>query len=160
FQNSQNWDLLVGGKFVLLKEGSFQGSSVGVKLQLGEQAGQFIVEGFGVDLRGLDPGIPVLDPGAVITDLGLDAENLNKSHFSLHAVLGLAFGESVNVGGNSYSLVQASLEGKYTPGDFDVLGTLSVLGGLASGTAEFDANYAIGRYLIDTTLKFYDDFLD
>jgi hypothetical protein len=160
-KDKADWDLLVAGTFVILKEGSFQGTRITVKLDLGEKNGVFIVNGFGVDLRGLSPGIPILDTGAFLTDIGLDAENLNDpSKLSIDAVLGAAFGDSIQVGGNSYALVQVTAEGKYHPGDIDVIGTLLLAGGLASGTAELDANYALGRYLIDLSLQFYDDFLD
>ncbi|MHC5539087.1 autotransporter outer membrane beta-barrel domain-containing protein, partial [Singulisphaera rosea] len=159
-KSAQDWDLLVGGTIVLLKEGSFQGTRITVKLELGEEAGNFIVQGFAVDLRGLDPGIPILDTGGFITDIGLDAENLNKSNVSIDAVLGASFGESIQVAGNSYSLIQVTAEGKYTPGDVDITGSMLLAGGLASGSAQLDANYAIGRYQIDVDLKFYQDFLD
>lgn len=158
--DTQNWTLLVGGTIVLFKEGTFQGTRITVKLELGEQDGNFIVEGFAVDLRGLDPGIPILDTGGFITDIGLDAENLDKSDFSIDAVIGAAFGGSIQVAGNSYSLVQITAEGKFTPGDLDITGQILLAGGLASGTAHFDADYAIGRYLIDINLQFLYDFLD
>src|SRR5262249_226353 len=120
-----DWDLLVGGTFVILKEVRFEGTRLTVKLDLGEMNGVFIVNGFGVDLRGLDPGFPILDTGAFITDIGLDAENLNDpTKLSVDAVLGAAFGDSIQVGGNSYALVQVTAEGKYHPGDIDVIGTL------------------------------------
>src|SRR5262249_40238752 len=141
FKDRADWDLLVGGTFVILKEGRFEGTRITVKLDLGEANGVFIVKSFGVDLRGLDPGIPILETGGCITDIGLDAENLtDPSKLSIDAVLGAAFGDRVQVGGNSYALVQVTAEGKYHPGDIDVIGTLLLAGGLASGKAEFDAN--------------------
>lgn len=57
-KDTRNWDLLVGGTIVLFKEGTFQRTRITVKLQLGEQDGNSIVEGFAVDLRGLEPRDP------------------------------------------------------------------------------------------------------
>src|SRR5262249_34049140 len=107
------------GDWLLLVAGSvrpFGGTEVMVRLGPGPQAGVFIIESFGVQARGLVPGIPLGTSGINVSDLGLDVQNINRGNLSAGLLLGATFGRKITVAGQQYSLFQVSAEGTYRPG--------------------------------------------
>src|SRR5262249_3704043 len=155
YKDARDWDLLVAGGI------SLAGKDIQVKIPTGEKAGKFVIESFGVQVRGLNPGIALGDSGLFITDLGLEGENLTTNQ-TIRILLGAAFGGKIAIAGKEYALAQLTVQGQWTrsPGELDIAGALLIGGGiLGQITVQADLAYGLGKYTLDLDGKLvYDVF--
>ena len=153
---SENWDLGVTGTLVL------GGTSVSIELDLGEKDGKFVVNSIGAQVRGLSPGIALGSTGGFLTDIGLKLDNINTGNRSGTILLGGTLGgKTVNVGGKDYAILTFTATGKLSMTEFDIDGTLQVVGGiLGTVTADLDFNWGIGSYSLNAEGQFLYGALD
>src|SRR5262249_10820122 len=137
YKDARDWDLLVAGGI------SLAGKDIQVKVQMGEKAGKFVIESFGLQVRGLNPGIALGDSGLFITDLGLEGEN--PTNPTIRILLGAAFGSKITIAGKEYALAQLTVQGQWTrsPGELDIAGALLIGGGIL-GQITVQADLAYG----------------
>ncbi len=152
--DANNWDVVVFGTLELF------GTAIGVKLELGETNGEFVVTEVGASVRGLKTGLPIGATDSFVTDLGLDIKGI-PHNITGKVVLGGTFGQEITIAGREYALLQAIAQGSYTPGEIKVIGTLLLAGGvLGKVEGVLDLDWGINDYSIELTGTFLDDIFE
>ena len=114
--------------------------------------GSFVFSGGSLTEIGLSynqtPGIPVGTSGLYITSLSGQLNNLNDpSAIVVTASIGVTYGQTVQWGGQDYSLFTATGAITVSASELDITGNAKLVGGyLGTGTADLDLNWSTNTY--------------